>query len=138
MRVPQRLDYAVRALTALAMLEPGVTIAAGELADTLNLPRRFVEQQITVLVRSGLVSSRRGPKGGCALARPPADITVHDVIVAVQGDILDVPHVSKSAVSEMWAAAADALAGSFKGVTVADLAERQRDLNEDVGVMYHI
>ena len=70
MRVSQRLDYAVRALTALAQQPPGVYVAAGDIADGLGLQRRFVEQQFTGLARAGIVDCRRGAGGGCALLRP--------------------------------------------------------------------
>ncbi len=138
MRVSQRLDYAVRALVALAESPAGHSIAAGELADRLGLPRRFVEQQITALARSGLVSSRRGPSGGCTLATPAEQITVYDIVVALQGDVLDVPRVTGSAVSEMWVGVAESLATSLKAVSVAQLVDRQRELKEAESPMYHI
>ena len=55
MRVSKRLDYTVRGLTALARHAPGTHVAAGDIADALGLPRRFVEQQFTALARAGIV-----------------------------------------------------------------------------------
>ena len=65
MRVPQRLDYALRALVALATLPPGSCARAGA-SPRLGLPSRFVEQQLTALVATGIVRSVRGPGGGFA------------------------------------------------------------------------
>ena len=138
MRVPQRLDYALRALVLLALQPPDEYIAAGDLADHLALPRRFVEQQITALARSGIVRCRRGAAGGCALARPARDVTVLDVVQAVQGEVLDVPHVTGSAASALWGDAADQLSSFFGTVDLATLAQRQRDLDGAAATMYWI
>jgi Rrf2 family protein len=138
MRVSQRLDYALRALTALAQQPAGRPVVAGELAVTLGLPKRFLEQQITALGKRGLVSCQRGAAGGCVLARPAEEITVADVVRAVQGDVLDVPHTTDSAVAEMWAGAARALAQALEAVTLRQLAERQTELDERREAMYYI
>ena len=138
MRVPQRLDYALRALVLLALQPEGEYIAAGDLANHLGLPRRFVEQQVTSLSRSGIVRCRRGASGGCALARGAAEVTVLDVIEAVQGDVLDVPRVTGSAASTVWAEAADNLSGFFATVNLSDLAQKQRDLDGVAATMYWI
>lgn len=138
MRVPQRLDYALRALVLLALQPEGEYIAAGDLADHLSLPRRFVEQQVTALARSGIVRCRRGSSGGCALARPAAEVTVLEVVEAVQGDVLDVPKVTGSVASALWAQAAEQLGAFFSTVTLAELAQHQRDLDGAAATMYWI
>jgi Rrf2 family protein len=137
-RVSQRLDYTLRGLTLLAQLPPGTYVAAGEIADTLGLPRRFVEQQFSALARAGLVDCRRGAGGGCALTRLPADVTVGQVVRAVQGTVIDVPRVTGSAVSEMWSGAAAALESALDGVTLADLATGQKELDAQAAPMYYI
>lgn len=138
MRVPQRLDYALRALVLLALQPEGEYIAAGDLADHLGLPRRFVEQQITALSRASIVRCRRGAAGGCALARSAREITVFDVVEAVQGEVLDVPHVTGSAASDLWSDAAEELSSFLATVTLVELAERQRDLDGAAATMYWI
>jgi len=138
MRVPQRLDYALRAVVLLAQQPTDQYIAAGDLADRLALPRRFVEQQITALARSGLVRCRRGAAGGCVLARPARQITVFDVVQAVQGEVLDVPHVTGSAASALWSDAADELSGFLGTVDLATLAEKQQELDGAAASMYWI
>jgi Rrf2 family protein len=137
-RVSQRLDYSLRGLTALALQEPGAYVAAGEIADDLGLPRRFVEQQFTVLARAGIVECRRGAGGGCALLRPAGEITVAEIVRAVQRIVMDVPQVTGSAVSEMWASASAALELALEGTTLADLAARQRELDVNAAAMYFI
>jgi len=138
MRVSQRLDYTVRGLTALAQRDYGAYVAAGDIADELSLPRRFVEQQFTTLARAGLVDCRRGAGGGCSLTRPADEITVGQVVRAVQGSVLDVPRVSGSAVSEMWAASAVSLELALEDTTLAELSARQRALDAEASPMYYI
>jgi len=138
MRVAQSLDYAVRALVLLALQPTGDYIAAGELADHLGLPRRFVEQQITALSRAGIVDCRRGASGGCSLARPSAEISVFDIVRAVQGDVLDVPRVTGSAASALWQDAAAEFGSYLQGVSLESLAEKQRDLDGAAASMYWI
>ncbi len=138
MRVSQRLDYTLRGLIALAGEPAGEPVVAGELADRLGLPRRFLEQQFTAIAKRGLISCHRGANGGCTLARPADDITIGEIVRAVQGQILDVPHVTGAASSEMWADVATRLAAVVDGVTLADLAKRQAQLDQGTGPMYYI
>lgn len=138
MRVSQRLDYGLRGMIALAALPPGSSVAAGDIADRLGLPRRFVEQQFTSLSKRGLVRCQRGAGGGCALARPAGSITVGEIVRAVQGSVLDVPRVSGSAASEMWAGVAEDLETSLDAITLSELASRQRHLDETGVFIYHI
>jgi Rrf2 family protein len=138
MRVSQRLDYTLRMLVALARLPHGATAAAGDLALQLGLPRRFGEQQMTALAKTGLVESRRGTGGGSSLARPAPEITALDVVRAVQGDALDVPRTANSATAELWADAASILEGHLRSVTLADLVRRQSEIDASAGPMYFI
>ena len=70
MRVSSRLDYALRALVELAERPVGTRVAAGDVADAIGLPRRFVEQQLTPLSRAALIECRRGPAGVACLPAP--------------------------------------------------------------------
>lgn len=138
MRVSQRLDYAVRALVLLAMQPDGEHVAAGDLADRLGLPRRFVEQQVTGLARAGIVKCRRGATGGCVLARPAEQISVRDIIEALEGEVLDVPRQAGSAAAEVWLTAAEVLAEHLGSAHLAAMAERQRVLDSESTPMYFI
>ncbi len=138
MRVSQRLDYTLRGLVALAAEPPGTLVAAGAIADRLGLPRRFLEQQFTLLTRASIVECRRGVGGGCRLARPAADLTVAAVVAAVQGRPVDVPHVSGSAVSEMWGELSADVGRFLTSVTIADLVTRQAGLDAASSAMYYI
>jgi DNA-binding IscR family transcriptional regulator len=84
------------------------------------------------------VDCRRGAGGGCALVHPPAEISIAQVVRAVQGAIMDVPHVTGSAVSEMWADSSASLEAVLEDVSLEALARRQTDLDERAAAMYYI
>jgi Rrf2 family protein len=138
MRVSQRLDYALRGLVALAQRPEGSAVAASDIADRLSLPRRFLEQQFTALAKAGLVESRRGSGGGCRLARPAREITVADVVRAIEGVTLDVPRTSGTVISEMWEDVARSMEQVLGDVDLAELAERQDRLDAGSEAIYYI
>ena len=87
MRVTTRTRYAIRALYHLAFHRSGQATQAKEIADVQKIPLRFLEQILQDLRRAGLIEARRGPRGGYALARPPAEISMADVLRAVRGPL---------------------------------------------------
>lgn len=138
MRVSQRLDYALRAVVELASLPPGRFEAGADIAGRLGLPARFVEQQLSLLGKHGLVTCRRGSGGGCALARPAERIAVSEVVAALEGAALDAPRVTGSAVSGLWAQLGSAMDEVLRGVTLAQLAKEQQVLDAARTPMYYI
>jgi Rrf2 family protein len=89
MQISARADYAVRALLALAADE-SESATAQVLADRQSLPRKFLEAILSDLRRGGLVRSQRGAEGGYRLARPATEISVGDVLRAVDGPLAGV------------------------------------------------
>ena len=138
MRVSQRIDYTLRLLAAISRLPDEDRVAVGELAEAMDLPRRFCEQQITELSRHGLVSCRRGAGGGCRLEVPADKLTVASVVDVLQGTAIDVPHTPGSATTEMWERVSDNVEEMLAGVTIADLARRQAQIDLEGSAMYHI
>ncbi|RRQ27827.1 Rrf2 family transcriptional regulator [Rhodococcus sp. Eu-32] len=89
MHITAKADYAVRTLLELAANE-GAPGKAEALAGAQNIPHKFLESVLSDLRRADLVRSRRGPDGGYWLARPPAEISVADVVRAVEGPLASV------------------------------------------------
>jgi len=87
MRLNQATDYAFRAVLYLSRLPRGQVVEARLIAGEENIPMRFLLKIFRLLTRAGIVESFRGVNGGYALARPPADITMLDVIEAIEGPI---------------------------------------------------
>lgn len=82
----RRGDYAVRAMFALSALEPGQLLSARALSQAMTIPPRFVTAVLADLTHAGLVHAREGRTGGYWLARAAAQITLLEIIEAVEGD----------------------------------------------------
>jgi Rrf2 family protein len=129
-RISAKADYAVRAAVELAAA--GERTVKGEtLAQAQEIPLRFLENILAELRHAGLVRSQRGSEGGYALARPARDITVADVIRAVEGPLASVRGERPESVayagaaeplSRVWIAVRANLRGVVEHVTLADVA----------------
>src|SRR5437870_11810748 len=85
MRIPMKVDYAVRALMDLAGTYGNGTKQSADIAERWNIPAPYLDQLLTALRKAGLVASVRGPQGGHTLARPASTITVNEVFSALEG-----------------------------------------------------
>lgn len=88
MHIPAKVDYGMRALLALADRKEPTTAEA--LAEAQGLPARFLGAILIELRRAGIVSSQRGSEGGYRLARPAGEISVADVMRALDGPLAEV------------------------------------------------
>jgi Rrf2 family protein len=131
MRVSAKVDYALRATIELAAA--GVVPVKGErIAQAQEIPLKFLENILGDLRHAGIVRSQRGVEGGYWLARPPEEITVADVVRAVEGPIANVrgrgPETVEYAGSaerlrEVWIAVRANLRAVLENVTLADVAQ---------------
>jgi len=139
LKVPQKLEYAIRAMIELAnQPDEEMLVPARSIAERQQIPLRFLEQQLGALSRAGLVESFRGAGGGCRIARDPAEITVAEVADAIEGQIYPVfclepsDHTcfadSRCGLQGFWADVARAVQEVFERTTVADLAARHRQM----------
>src|SRR5580698_179657 len=90
MRLSARADYALRAAIELAAASGGRHVTAEQLAGAQGIPAKFLEAILTQLRRAGLIRSQRGPEGGFWLARPANEISLADIIRAIDGPLLGV------------------------------------------------
>jgi Rrf2 family protein len=128
-RLSARVDYAVRACVVLAAAA-GWT-KADEIATAQQIPAQFLDTILRDLRRGGLLESRRGQEGGHRLARPAQDVSVADVIRAVDGPLALVRGLrpenltyppSGAPVQQLWLRLREAERGVLDGTTIADLA----------------
>jgi len=89
MRLSARADYALRAAIEIASISD-THVTAEQVARAQGIPVKFLETILTQLRRAGLVRSQRGPDGGFWLARPAEEITLADIIRAIDGQLLGV------------------------------------------------
>jgi Rrf2 family protein len=87
MRMSTRGRFGLRALLQLAENEEGYAKSVSSLADEMRVSADYLMQLFVKLRRAGLVRSVRGPRGGFKLSRPPSEITVGDIVRAVEGPV---------------------------------------------------
>lgn len=131
MRVTAKADYAVRAAVELAAGAGDRPRKVDELAQAQEIPISFLENILTQLRSAGIVRSQRGPDGGYWLARAPEDVTLAQVIRAVEGPLVGVrgrrPEEiaysgSAESLQRVWVALRANLRAVLERVTVADVA----------------
>lgn len=139
MRVSAKSDYALRALIEIALHVDDGPVSAEEIGKRQEIPHGFLQSILADLRRVGVVMSQRGQAGGWRLGRAAADVSVADVIRAVDGPLVSVYGVRPEAVSyndsakvlqPVWIAARSSLRQVFETVTIEALASGE--LPEDV------
>lgn len=80
-------EYALRALTHLAMLDDQRMATVKDISEREELPKQFLAKLLQTMARAGIVASVKGPGGGFALARPMDDITLYDVVNCIDGNV---------------------------------------------------
>ncbi|WP_110240220.1 RrF2 family transcriptional regulator [Nocardioides gilvus] len=134
MRVSAKSDYALRALIEMAGSTGVGPISAEELGRRQDIPHGFLQAILADLRKSGIVVSQRGQSGGWRLAREAKDVSVADVIRAVDGPLVSVYGLRPEAVSynetadvlqHVWIAARHSLRDVFEQVSIADLQSRE-------------
>jgi Rrf2 family protein len=146
MRISAKADYAVRA--AVEMAAAGDEPVKGErIAEAQDIPLQFLEHILLELKHARLVRARRGARGGYWLAKPPEEITLANLIRAVEGPLANIqdqaPEQTKypghaEQLSEVWIAVRASLRRVLEHVTVADLRDGKipdavLDLTKDEG-----
>jgi Rrf2 family protein len=137
MEVSARVDYALRALIELVHYsreEPRRLVSCDSLATNLHIPAKFLENTLRSLRQSGIVVSQRGAEGGFRLARAADEITVADVIRALDGPLAavrggppeDAIYEGRSEhLRDVWVATRAALRDVLEHVTLADIESGQ-------------
>lgn len=87
MQITRQADYALRAMVYLARLSPNQRASTSQIAEEQHIPPSFLAKIIFQLSIAGLIHTSRGARGGVTLARPPEEITVLDVVEAIDGPI---------------------------------------------------
>jgi Rrf2 family protein len=135
MRVSAKVDYALRAMAELAAAPPG-PIKGERIAEAQGIPPKFLENILLELRRSGLVASQRGAEGGYWLGRPAEEISLADVIRAVEGPIASVRGArpeettytgAARGLTDVWIELRAEMRGVLETTSLADLVARSGD-----------
>jgi len=139
------VDYSIKALLMLADRYPSAQpLRVEEIAAVQGVPENYLRRLLIELKRGGLVLSQKGPSGGYMLARPPARITMADVVEIIEGDYTPVecleegansfcPRDSGCPMRDVWRDVRDSVVGILRNATLQSLADRRKS-----AVMYQI
>ncbi len=132
-RISSKADYAIRAVVELATLEDSWPVKAETLAAAQDIPGKFLLNILFELKSAGIVASQRGNEGGFRLGRAASEITLADVVRAVEGPLAQVGDVrpdqleykgSAEPLVEVWIAVREHIRSILESVSVADIATR--------------
>ena len=138
-----KAEYGIRVMTHLARNDGDDPISLGSIAEAEGLPLAYLEHLVQRLRRAELVESRRGAHGGYSLARAPEEITMAEVVAALEGEIAPIECISADpdgvlvCVREeespcptklLWTRVQGSIVRTLKEVTLADLVQRPTPL----------
>ena len=146
MKLSAKGRYGARAALELALRYGAGPIMVREIAECQGISERYLEHILNSMRASGFVRSTRGARGGYELAKAPAEITLGDVIRSLEGplDIVsctrdkDCDRVDNCVTMQVWKDVRDAIEGVLDRVTLADLAQRFRELRPKGVADYNI
>jgi Rrf2 family transcriptional regulator, cysteine metabolism repressor len=139
MKLSTRSRYGLRAVTELAGHYDDGVVSMDDIAAQQNLSRKYLDTLFTSLKVAGLAMSRRGPGGGWRLTRPPSEIRLTEVLLALEGSLgmvqcVEHPHAcsrtERCAAREVYVAIHDAILGVLDQYTLLDIHERGVELDE--------
>ena len=147
MKLSTRARYGTRALMDLALNGGSSPVPLKAIAQRQQISLTYLEHLVTPLIGAGIVRSVRGAKGGVALARPPKEIKLIEVIKLLEGSTAPTecindpgvcPRSARCATRDVWSEVEDAINNVLEATTLEDLAERQKKKGEPLEQMYYI
>lgn len=139
MQITRAGEYAVLGLINLARRQPALPVMIDDISRTEKIPRSFLAKIFQNLVKAGLVRSVRGAGGGFALAKEPSQISVLEVIEAVEGKIIfqrckqqiepECIHVGGCVLCGLFERAQDGMKAVFMNTTLQDLLRKQEKID---------
>jgi Rrf2 family protein len=132
MQITRQADYAVRAVYHLTKLGPDNRAATSQIAEEQHIPPSFLAKIISQLSVAGLLHTSRGARGGVSLARDPEEISLLDVVEAIDGPILlnecvadgaDCKFTEDCPMRPIWCEAQQHLIERLQGTSFAEIAK---------------
>jgi Rrf2 family transcriptional regulator, cysteine metabolism repressor len=149
MKVSLKATYGIMAAVDLAMHLGAAPVQAKSIARRQAIPARFLEQVLHSMKKAGLVSSLRGAQGGYVLSKKPSELSVVEILEALDGPLLSLSNgdlnsqarrLSKPELllGKIWEQVYQAERQVLKAISVEELAGKQRVLEQERSLMYHI
>jgi len=133
MLLSKACEYGIRSVLYLTDGPTGTYVPIRSISDALGIPYHFLAKVVQTLAQADVLTSSRGPNGGIALARPASQISLKEIVVALDGDdiftecVLGLPGCGARKpcpLHEQWAPARDRIHRMFDHVSLAEMAER--------------
>ena len=146
MRLSTKGRYATRVMLELALSYGNGNVLLRDIAKRQDISEGYLEHLIPPLKSGGLVHANRGARGGYTLARPPAEITVKDIVILMEGSLspvecVDDPDTCQRSdfcvTQEVWKELGAKISETLETITLKDLVERHKRKKEDQH-LYHI
>ncbi|TAJ09952.1 MAG: Rrf2 family transcriptional regulator [Nitrospirae bacterium] len=150
MKISLKATYGVLAALDLALNDGTSPIQAKTIAKRQAIPLRFLEQVLNAMKNAGLVDSLRGAQGGYLLGKLPEEISLADIVEALDGTLsapsghrgtgrhIKGPSRPDLLLADVWERVRQAELGVLSAVTLRELAERHQQLDRERTLMYHI
>jgi Rrf2 family transcriptional regulator, iron-sulfur cluster assembly transcription factor len=142
MKLTRGGEYGVRGVLYLAQQKEETVSMLSAIAKAQDVPPRFLAKIFQALAKTGVVKSHRGAKGGFSLARPASEITIRDVIEAVEGPILlniclaapgECSRDTMCPIHAVWEQAQEKMMGVLSQKNFADLAREEKQMLLSIG-----
>ncbi len=131
MKLSNKGRYGVRAIFDIAFHSGGKATQIKDISRRQAIPPRFLEQIFQDLKRAGLMTSKRGPRGGYALAIDPEDIRIGDIVRALEGPVVlgggaegNGDETSRAVTDEVFSELSNSVEACFDAITIQDLCDR--------------
>ncbi len=150
MKVSLKATYGIMAAVDLALHNGTSPVRAKSIAHRQTIPARFLEQVLHAMKNAGLVDSLRGAQGGYLLSKLPAEVSLADIVEALDGPLSPSPERGAAArrtrgmtkpeslLSSVWERVTQAELDVLSAVTLKELAERHQEIEQQRTLMYHI
>jgi Rrf2 family protein len=138
-KISTRGEYGIRAMLYLALKADEGPVTSHEIAVEQAIPEPYLRQILAALSKDGLIQSNRGPQGGHALGRDAEEISLHDVLLTLEGHTTSIDQIlalpcsiglgtERCAIREVFLRVKDAVDGILATTTLAELAGRQKQI----------
>ena len=139
MKISSKGEYGIRAMLELSQRYSEGYVQSAKIASARKIPENYLYQLLITLRKAGLVQSRRGPQGGHMLARPPEEISLAEVVRALEGPLAPVtciqegivdtcPYSQRCVLKDVWREVTEATKEILTYHTLGELAQREHEM----------
>ncbi|NOR26136.1 MAG: Rrf2 family transcriptional regulator [Desulforhopalus sp.] len=149
MHISHKTDYSLKSILHLSGIYPDSTAQIKQIAESQDIPRKFLEQVLLLLKKGGFLLSKQGPKGGYFLARAPEEISVGEVVRFVEGPIHPISCIAEGfkencsfasvcVFRDIWVEVEDAISAIIDNINFKELLDREKTKRNQHIIDYQI